>query len=248
LPAGVAELDTFDAQIRAAKSFGAELGRVVILPGRRYEQFASFAEFKRAEAEGLERLRHAERVAARHQFRLAVENHKDQLVAEKLAILRQVDSEYVGICVDVGNNFPLLEDPVDTARAFAPWALTVHIKDQAVRPAPNGFLLADVPLGQGCLDLSPIVDLLRAAKPTLHFNYETITRDPLLVPVLTDAFWATLPDAPAHALARLMAIVKHRSASQPFPAVSQLSAADQLRLELEGIQSSLEFARAQLAL
>ena len=118
--------------------------RTVILPGRRYEQFQSLAEFREFEARGLKSLQLAEPILARRNFRLAVENHKDQRIEEKLPLLKRLSSEFIGLCVDVGNNFPLLEDPLELAQAFAPWAFTVHLKDQAVREYDEGFLLADV--------------------------------------------------------------------------------------------------------
>ena len=248
LPAIDSELDEFEHQVRIAKEVGADAARTVMLPGRRYEQFTSYAEFKAFEQRGLERLQRVEPIVSRHRFRLAVENHKDQRVAEKLETLRRLDSEFIGLCVDVGNNFPLLEDPVETMRAFAPWAFTVHLKDQAVRASAHGFLMADVALGEGCLDLPDIVAILRAAKPQVRFNYETITRDALSVPVLTDGFWATLPDTPARELARTLAIVKNRPYPRPFVAVSQLTIEQQLRLELEYLESSLAYARERLGL
>jgi sugar phosphate isomerase/epimerase len=248
LPANDSDLDLFEAELGVARDAGASLARVVMIPGRRYEQFGTYAEFKEAERRGLEILQRAEPIAAKHRFRLAVENHKDQLVAEKLETLRQIDSEYVGLCVDVGNNFPLLEDPVASVRAFAPWAMTVHLKDQAVRPSPDGFLMADVALGDGCLDLPAIVDSLRAAKPGIHFNYETITRNALSVPVLTRQFYATLPDTPASNLARMLEILKSRSHSDPFVEVSRLNVDAQLELELAWLQSSLTYACDRLGL
>ena len=141
------------------------------------------------------------RFCAQRKFRLAVENHKDQRIEEKLALLKKLSSEFIGLCVDVGNNFPLLEDPLELVQAFAPWAFTVHLKDQAVREYDEGFLLADVALGAGFLDLPRIVKTLRDAKPDIKFNLETITRDALEVPVLTERFWVTLRDTPASALA-----------------------------------------------
>jgi 3-oxoisoapionate decarboxylase len=248
LPSDDSGLDDFEAQLRLAKEAGASVARTVMLPGRRYEQFTSYAEFKDSEQRGLERLRRVEPIVAKHRFHLAVENHKDQLVAEKLETLRRLDSEYIGLCVDVGNNFPLLEDPVETVRAFAPWAFTVHLKDQAVRPSADGFHMADVALGEGCLDLPAIVSILRTAKPRIRFNYETITRDALSVPVLATGFWATLPDTPASDLARLLTILQNSSHPEAFATVSKMPPEQQLSLELENLETSLAYAREHLGL
>ena len=99
--------------------------RVVMMPGRRYERFSSADEFGKFAQMGLESLRLAEPVAARHGVRLAVENHKDQRIAERLEVFRRLSSEYVGACVDTGNSFTLMEDTIEVVEAYAPWALSV---------------------------------------------------------------------------------------------------------------------------
>jgi len=82
------DVNRFDGDVRIAQTAGAELARTAILPGRRYEQFKSLAEFREYEQSGLQSLQLAAPVLARHKFRLAVENHKDQRVSEKLETLK----------------------------------------------------------------------------------------------------------------------------------------------------------------
>jgi len=247
-PRDSGDVERFENQVRLAKEAGATLARTVILPGRRYEQFKRLQEFEDFEKRGLQSLQLAEPVLARHKFRLAVENHKDQRISEKLATLKALNSEWIGICIDVGNSFTLMEDPLETVRAYAPFALTVHFKDQAVRESEEGFWFADVALGEGFLDLHGIVKVLKEAKPNIHFNLETITRDPLAVPVFQDEFWATMPDIPARELARCLRVIKARSAVKPFVMVSQLPIEQQLALELRNVQQSIAFAGEKLGL
>lgn len=247
-PRREADLERFERDVRLAQEAGATLARTVIIPGRRYEQFRTLEAFKQAEAQGLKSLQLAEPVLRRRHFRLAVENHKDQRIAERLALLKQLSSEYIGLCVDVGNSFTLIEEPLDTARAFAPWAFTVHIKDQAVREYEDGFLYADVPLGEGFIDLPAIVKLLREANPAIRFNLELITRDALQVPILKDGFWTTLRDVPATDLARIMRVLRTRSHPDPFPIISQLPADQQMAAEQHNVEQSLAYAREKLGL
>jgi sugar phosphate isomerase/epimerase len=247
-PRTAEDVDRFEKDIQLAKSAGATLARTTLLRGRRYEQFKSLDEFRRAEQQGLQSLQWAEPVLARHQFRLAAENHKDQRIAEKLETIKRVGSEFIGICVDVGNNFTLLEDPLDTARAFAPLAFTVHFKDQAVRESADGFWFADVALGEGFIDLPAVVKVLRDAKPNIHFNLEVITRDPLSVPVLTNDFWVTMPDTPASELARALRLVKTKGCPKPFVTISQLPVDQQLAAELRNVEQSIAYARDHLGL
>jgi 3-oxoisoapionate decarboxylase len=247
-PKSADDVDRFDRDVQAAQAAGASLARTVLFPGRRYEQFKSLEEYRQAEQHALQSLQWAEPVLARRRFRLAVENHKDQRIAEKLATVKRVGSEYIGLCVDVGNSFTLMEDPLETVRAYAPYAFTVHFKDQAVREAPDGFWFDDVPLGEGFFDLASLVNILRAAKPDIHLNLELITRDPLNVPILKQEFWVTMPDTPARQLAHAMDMVKTRSSQKPFIQVSPLPVEKQLALESSNVAQSLAYAAGHLGL
>jgi sugar phosphate isomerase/epimerase len=218
------------------------------MPGRRYEEFKSLERFKEAEQHGFQSLQWAEPILARHGFRLAVENHKDQRISEKLDMLKKLGSEHIGLCVDVGNSFTLMEDPIEIARAYASHAFTVHFKDQAVHENPDGFWFADVPLGEGFLDLPALIKILRDAKPDIHLNLELITRDPLDVPCLKKEFWVTMPDVPAGSLARVLEIVKTRKAPKPFVEPSKLPVEEQLALESDNVQQSFSYARERLGL
>ncbi|MDE0125096.1 MAG: hypothetical protein OXN97_11025 [Bryobacterales bacterium] len=72
----------------------------------------------------------------------------------------------------------LLEDPLETAGPFAPYATAVHLKDMGVEAYEDGFLLAEVPFGGGCLDLEAVVDAIRTVRPKVRFTLEVINRDP----------------------------------------------------------------------
>lgn len=89
------DVDRFEKSVLVAKAAGATLARTVILPGRRYEDFKSLEQFRKAEEHGLKSLQWAEPILARHRFRLAVENHKDQRIAEKLATIKRLNSEFI---------------------------------------------------------------------------------------------------------------------------------------------------------
>jgi sugar phosphate isomerase/epimerase len=246
-PQSDAGRDRFEAEIRTAAQVGARAVRTAIMPGRRYEQFKSLAEFRESAERGRQALERAAPIVERHRVRLAVENHKDQRVEERLELLRHVSSEYVGACVDTGNSFALLEDPLAVVEAYAPWAFSVHLKDQAVREYKDGFLFADVPLGAGFLDLKKMVAVLRRAKPDISFGLETITRDPLEVPCLAEQYWATFPDVPGSDLARTLRTVRANAADR-LPLISPLPPAEQAAIELANVQQCLEYAPRELGL
>ena len=248
LPQNDAELGRFEQQVITAKNAGAAVARVTMLPGRRYEQFETREDYQRACEQGLTSLRLAEPVAARHQVRMAVENHKDHLAAEKLEVLRQISSEYVGLCVDVINNFALLEDPLETARVLAPFALSVHLKDQGIKECAEGFWLSDEPLGAGFLDLPALVAILRQAKPQVPFYLEVITRDPIKVAVRTEKYWATFPGRPRSAMEPMLKLAREQGPAKPQILVSQLPKTQQLALERRNIERSLDYARNKLGI
>ncbi len=248
LPADGAGVERFEAQVRTAKQAGARVIRVVIIPGRRYERFTSAEQFRRAAERGRRSLELAEPVAARHGIRLAVENHKGQRIDERLALLKQISSEYVGMCVDTGNSIALLEDPLEVVRAYAPWAHSVHLKDQALREYEDGFLLGDVPLGEGILDLPEMIRTLRQAQPEIRFTLEMHTRDPLRVPCLTEKYWATMSEVPGRDLARMLRTVRANASDQPLPRVSHLPLERQIAREEENVKKCLAFAGERLRL
>lgn len=244
-PSGPTDVERFDAQLATAARAGAGVVRTVILPGRRYEFFDSADQFREYAERGRRALELAEPVAAKHRVRLAVENHKDQRAPERIELLRHLSSPWIGACVDVGNSFALLEDPLETVEAFAPWAASVHLKDQAVQEYEDGFLFGDAALGQGFLDLKRMVQVLRRAKPDVRFSLEIITRDPLKVPCLTEEYWATLSDVPGTDLARTLRIVRAH-ARKSLPRVSELPPTERAEVEEQNIRQSLAYARTEL--
>jgi 3-oxoisoapionate decarboxylase len=246
LPRDQADMARFEAEISTAKRAGAEVVRTVMLSGRRYEAFPTAAAFQRFAETSSHALRLAAPVVARHDVRLAVENHKDWRADELLAILKRAGNDHVGVCLDTGNSIALLEDPMEVVEALAPRAFTTHLKDMGLEEYPQGFLLAEVPLGTGILDLPRMVRAVRAARPEIRLNLEMITRDPLKVPCLTEGYWATFPELPARQLAHTLALIRDHPPSHPLPRISNRSPADQLRAEDDNISRCLAFARERL--
>jgi hypothetical protein len=113
---------------------------------------------------------------------------------------------------------------------------------------PDGFLLSEVPLGAGFLDLPKIVGLLRRAVPGVRFNLEMMTRDPLKVPCLKDKYWATFENVPGRDLARALALVRGNVPKQPLPVVTGLSTDDRLRREDDNVRACFAHAREKLGL
>jgi sugar phosphate isomerase/epimerase len=184
----------------------------------------------------------------KYKMPLGIENHKDWLVDQQVALMKQYSSEYLGVCLDTGNNLALLDDPMETVEKLAPYAFNTHLKDMAAVEYDKGILLSEVPLGTGMLDMKRIVATIRKAKPNVYFSLEMITRDPLEIPCLTEKYWSTLEGRQAVYLARTLSMVRANKPREPLPKITGLTPEERLKLEFALVDRSITYAREQLGL
>lgn len=248
LPKGADGVQKFQDDILAAREAGAETVRTVCLSGRRYENFKTLGEFQEFSKKAMESLELVEPFVRKHRVRLAIENHKDWRAPELGAILKKLSSEWVGVNLDFGNNIALIEDPMAVVNALAPYAFTTHVKDMGVREYEDGFLLSEVPLGEGVLDLKKMFEVCRRHRADIRFNLEMITRDPLKIPCLTNNFWATLPDVSPNELAGTLRMVRQNPFGTDLPIISTLSPERKLTTEEQNILTSLAYSESDLGL
>lgn len=244
MPGDEEEVPHFEATLLRAKEAGAVIFRSLV-GGRRYELYDNHEAFLDFKQKAIRSLQLAAPIAEKHGVRIGVENHKDFHAAELVEILTTLGSPAMGACIDTGNNIALLEEPMHVVETLAPFAVTVHLKDMAVQPHKDGFLLSEVPLGEGMLDLQGIIDILRGASPNVPIHLEMITRDPLLIGCLTPKYWSTFPGKPASELAMALASVNHFAAPS-LPTISDKSVDDALAMEEQHIVDSLKYAAANL--
>ena len=114
----------------------------------------------------------------------------------------------------------------------------------------DGFLLSEVPLGTGFLDLA-VRRSSAATRPACparksRLNLEMITRDPLKIPCLTPRYWATLDNIPGRRLADMLALVRSKAGKKPLPRVGSLAKDEQLKREDENVRQSLRYAKERL--
>ncbi len=248
LPREGEDIAVFEQAVTVAKAAGATSLRVVCLLGRRYEMFETVDEWKTAVAGFHRQIARAVPIVEKHRMPLGIENHKDWRVDQQVALLKQYSSEYLGVTLDTGNNLSVLDDPMETIEKLAPYTFNVHLKDMAVEEYEHGFLLSEVALGDGMLDMRRVVETIRRARPGVHFSLEMITRDPLEVPCLTDRYWATFDDLNGAYLARMLAAVRANRPRTPLPRISGLTPEGRLQLEMELVDRSIVFARDHLGL
>ncbi len=246
LPGDVQETARFEEDLKAAQLAGIDVIRTACLSGRRYENFDSREAFREFKEGAISSLQIAEPLMKKYAIKLAVENHKDWRAAEMVEILKKFESEWIGVTLDTGNNISLLEDPMEVVEALAPYAYSVHLKDMGVVEYEDGFLLSEVNLGEGYLDIEGMVRIMKKHNPEIRFNLEMITRDPLKIPCLTKKYWATFDNISASELAVFLYKIRNQKVKTPLPIVSVLNTDAQLAMEIDNNSTSLKYAQSHL--
>jgi sugar phosphate isomerase/epimerase len=144
-----------------ARKIGANVMRIV--GGSRRTRPATFGLHKRRLGGMLKKLLPA---AEDHGIVMAIENHIDLTADEMVDLITSLDSPWLGVCLDTGNNLRLHEDPLVVAKKLAPFARATHMKDLWVRRGdPKDFAFwPSVPLGRGLVDIAAVVGILRKAR------------------------------------------------------------------------------------
>ncbi|MEI9921612.1 MAG: sugar phosphate isomerase/epimerase family protein [Bacteroidota bacterium] len=240
MPSKPEEVAAFEQTVINAKEAGATVLRTVTSSGRRYEAYHSAGEVEDFQKKALESIRWAEPILKKHKVKLAVENHKDWTASELAAAMKSISSEHVGVTLDFGNSTALLEQPMDVINTLVPYVVSTHVKDMAVEEYSDGFLLSEVPLGKGFVDLDKAFALCIKQNPKVNFSLEMITRDPLKIPYRTNEYKAVVP-------AKQIDIntLKKKQAMNP-PYVSQLSDEEKLAVEEKNIIECLDYSKKKL--
>jgi sugar phosphate isomerase/epimerase len=237
----------FEKGLRMYKELGASCVRTVSFVGRRYETFKTLGDYLdwKANADGV--LAACVPIADKVGIPLAMENHKDRVVDEEVEVLKKYSSEYFGALVDFGNNISMCDDPVETIRKLAPYVKATHVKNMAVAPYDQGFLLSEVLFEDGFLDIPALFAELKKVNPKVHPMHELITRDPLKVPVLTDQYWATWPERSGLYLERTLRMVEAHASKKPLPTIDDLDADAQFQVEQSNNLKCFAWGRKALA-
>jgi sugar phosphate isomerase/epimerase len=245
LPKRKEDLVRFESDLARGKEAGATIFRAVCLGGRRYEAFHSLAQWEAFQKQSLHSLQLAEPILRKTGCKLAIENHKDWRSDEHLELMQKLDSEWIGVNFDFGNNWSLLEHPQEAVERLAPYLLTTHFKDMQMAEYEEGFLLSEVPIGSGNLDLVSMIQTCRKHNPNVWFNLEMITRDPLKVPILKDHYWVTLSKRPVTELAKTLRHTKEVPATR-LPRVQDRNQQGIIDYEEESVRKSFTFSRRSL--
>lgn len=248
LPKKPEDVSKFEKEVSNAKEAGARVLRTVCSSGRRYEAYHSAEAFQELKKSALASLKLAEPILRKHKVKLGVENHKDWRALELVSLLKELNSEWIGVTLDFGNSIALLEEPMTVVETLAPYVVSTHVKDMAVEEYANGFLLSEVPLGKGISDVPRMIALCKKQNPAVTFSLEMITRDPLEIPCLTNDYWATLSGVPGAELAQMLRLVRQQKYPTDLPRTTPMSAENKLAFEENNILECLTYSRDKLRL
>ena len=247
-PKQVQSMAAFEAGLAASKEAGAIAVRTATDGGRRYEKWKTpeaWAAFLKETSFGVQAIAKAAETA---KIPVGIENHKDYAIEELLGAMKRLGSDYFGVTLDFGNNITLL-DPLNLVFELAPYTKLTHLKDNSLELYPEGFLCGDVVLGEGILDVAKIVAAVREKQPKTRFTLEMMTRDPLPVPCLTEAYWVTFPARSGRTLAYAMTLARKTAATHPpLPRYGHFDPRSLAHVELENVTGCLYYARTTLGL
>jgi sugar phosphate isomerase/epimerase len=101
---------------------------------------------------------------ARANVSLAIENHDRFPAASLAAMVEQIDSRHVGICLDTANSIGCAEGLETLLRVLGRWVINLHVKDVRIYRPPHrrGFFVEGCPTGQGQVDIPWVIGELLA--------------------------------------------------------------------------------------
>ncbi|MGB9597176.1 MAG: sugar phosphate isomerase/epimerase family protein [Candidatus Poribacteria bacterium] len=96
-------------------------------------------------------------------IKLAIENHDRLSVITFEQIIKKINSEYIGICLDTANSFGSLEGPEFVVERLGKLAVNLHIKDFKIYRAEHnlGFIIEGTPAGKGMLKIPWILQKIK---------------------------------------------------------------------------------------
>ncbi len=182
--------------------------------------------------------------------KIAVENHAgDMYSTELVQLVEAAGKDFVGVNLDSGNALWTLEDPIDSLKNLAPYALTTSLRDSAVWETPKGAAVAWTAMGEGQVDLKAYFATFRELCPGIAVHIETISGFNREFAYLSPDFWKAWPAMPAASFSRFVALAKKGTARptfQPPPGPDKLKAEQDY--QKGEVERSLKYCREVLGL
>jgi sugar phosphate isomerase/epimerase len=194
------------------------------------------------------RLREVLPVAEQLELAIAIENHQDATTDDLLRLGDMVgNSPAYGITLDTGNPLAMAEDPVDAARRLAHLIRHVHLKDYTIHFALEGYRLVRCAAGDGVIDFSAILAIVRANGHPVIPGIEIAAQAARTIPLLDRGWWSTYPPREAAELIGPLQILwsRGRPAGEPYASAWERAAGREAVLAEEAavLTRSVEYLR-----
>ncbi len=113
--------------------------------------------------EGINKIKKVLAEFSKKNISIAVENHEKYTSRELSTLIGEIDSPYLGICLDTVNSFGALEGPEQVIARLAPYTINLHIKDFEISRLSHqmGFTITGAPAGYGRLDIDSLLATIR---------------------------------------------------------------------------------------
>lgn len=183
-------------------------------------------------------------------IKIGLENHFDVTYQELAQFVDEVGSEYIGVTLDTANAFGIVQDPVETARALAPYIIATHFKDWQLYETRNGYTMRQDVLGKGEVDLKTIVPIIQAANPDVNYSIELDHHRNFEMKVLDPAYWNSFERRDPNDLVKMLNIT--RKANRPIeklkdvPYLKGASIEELMEHETKILQKSMDYCVKEL--
>jgi len=179
---------------------------------------------------------------------IAVENHAGDLHSRELIeLIERAGTEYVGATIDSGNATWTLENPLDTLRNLAPYAVSSGIRDSMVWQSERGVKVQWTAMGEGCTDLKTFTSEWQRLCPKLPMQLETISGFAKEFPFLDEDFWPPYSNVSARDFSRFLLLSHKGNEIPPFSSSKILDRKkDQQQYQLSELEKSLKYCKQVL--
>ena len=177
--------------------------------------------------------------------KLAIENHNADLQAREIkALIDEVGSDVLGVCLDSGNPLAIMEDPHLTLEILGPYAATTHVRDSAVWRIPEGVAMRWMNMGEGNVDIDGWVKKFVQMHPAMPLTFENLpTSTPRIVPIFAPDAFRYFPKMPSADLGRYLALAERgKEALVAAPPAGK----DRGELQRENLEVCLRYTRKLL--
>jgi sugar phosphate isomerase/epimerase len=126
---------------------------------------------------------------------IGLENYERHSSRDLAALIENVGSQYLGICLDTVNSFGAMETIGDVVQILAPYVINVHIKDFAIERIETmmGYSVTGRPAGEGQLDIDNLLKRIDSygRRPNLILEQWPPFAGSLEDTIALEAEWAT---------------------------------------------------------